>query len=44
MNSEIVNYLSQKRTATNLTGASHHACALVPNHLKGPHSKVDNLW
>ena len=41
---EIVNYLSSRRIKSNMCGTSHHACALVPNHLKGCASKVDNLW
>lgn len=40
----IIDYLSMKRTQSNINGTSHHACALVPNHLKGCFSKVDNLW
>ena len=40
----IISYLSMKRIQSNLNGASHHACALVPNHLKGCFSKGDNLW
>lgn len=41
---EIVNYLSSRRIKTNLCGTSHHACALVPNHLKGSIAKVGNIW
>ena len=41
---DIVNYLSQRRIKSNTFGTSHHACALVPNHLKGNIAKVDYLW
>ena len=45
MNSKIINFLTEKRTnSCNLNGNSHHACALVPNHLKGCSAKVGYLW
>lgn len=45
MNHKVVNFLRDKRISTcNLNGNSHHACALVPNHLKGTSAKVGYLW
>ena len=41
---DIVEFLSERRVKSNMFGASHHACALVPNHIKGNIAKVDNLW
>ena len=43
-NKNIISYLSTKRIKTNVFGTSHHACLLVPNHLKGLSAKVGYLW
>ena len=43
-NMNIVDYLRSKRISGNLHGNSHHACLLVPNHLKGISAKVGNIW
>ena len=45
MNYNVINFLRTKRSNShNLSGNSHHACALVPNHLKGTSAKVGYLW
>lgn len=43
-NRDIVKYLQSRRIKGNLHGNSHHACLLVPNHLKGFSAKVGYIW
>lgn len=43
-NMKIVNYLQYRRVRGNVHGNSHHACLLVPNHLKGTSAKVGYIW
>lgn len=44
-NSVIIDYLASRRCDDrDLHGNSHHACLLVPNHLKGLSAKGGYLW